>query len=244
MKKSLVGVILAIVLLLFSPSFVSAASSCSYSEQAELNNIVANVKINYEIEEVKTEQFMDPDDPEEMIDITVKKIKINILNITDDVYVVLKNDLDNQSKTFYKKNTTDGIVSFYQDDKDTIVNYTLEVYSNKYSCAGELYKKLTLTTPIYNSYSELEACSENPEFYYCQEFITTKQITYDKFIENLKEYVTEEEISEEKEKSMWDKIKEFYSNNKITINVLGTIIVVGGITATVILVKRRRSRIL
>lgn len=243
MKKSLVGVILATILL-FGPSFVSAASSCSYSEQAELNNIAANVKINYEIEELKTEEFPDPDDPEEMIDIIVKKIKINILNVTDDVYVVLKNNLNNQSRTFYKKNTTDGIASFYQDGTDTIVNYTLEVYSNKYSCAGELYKKLTLTTPIYNTYSELEACSENPEFYYCQEFITTKQITYDKFIENLKEYVEEEEIKEKREKNIWDKIKEFYSNNKITINVLGTMVIVGGTAATVILVKRRRSRIL
>lgn len=245
MKKSLMGVILASVLL-FGPNNVAAASACTYSEQAELNNISANVKTTYEIEKTKIDTMPDPDDPEEdVVEIYEKKVKINILNVTDEIFIKVTNDQNNDVLTFYSKDARDGIVSFYQNHVDKLVNYTIEVYANKYACAGELYKKLTLTTPMYNSYSELVACDNNPDFYYCQEYITTEKIAYDEFFKSLEKYeTTEEEKKEEKEQGVLERIKEFYQDNKIVINVIGTVIVVGGVSATVILIKKRRSRVL
>lgn len=244
MKKSLMGVILASVIL-FGPNNVLASSSCSYSEQAELNNISANVKATYEIEEIKTETLPDPDDIDDVIEIYEKKVKVNILNVTDEIYIKVTNNQNDETLMFYSRDARNGIISFYQNQVDTIVNYTIEVYANKYKCAGELYKKLTLTTPMYNDYSELEACSNNPDFYYCQEYITTSQISYSEFFEKVQKYEKkEEEKKQEQENSFWENLKEFYRDNKIVINVIGTIVVIGGVTATVILVKKRRSRVL
>ena len=51
-------------------------------------------------------------------------------------------------------------------------------------------------------------------------------------------------MQEQEEKGFFAKIKNFYKENKVTINILGSIVVVGGVVTTVILIKKRRSRVL
>lgn len=248
MKKNLVGVILASILL-FGPNIVEAESSCSYSELAELNDIAANVKTTYEPVSIKTGTAIDVDnstiDNIVYVDAYVKGFYINVLNVTEDIYVKISNDKDNGVLTFKNADTDGGLAKFQTTKSNEIVTYTIEVYANKYDCTGELIRKYTMITPMYNTYSELQVCSENSDFYYCQEFISTENISLDAFYKNLEKYETKvEEEKQEKEKSLWDKIKEFYHDNMIAINVAGTIIVIAGVTTTAILIKKRRSRVL
>lgn len=245
MKKRLTSVFLAITLLIL-PHFVNAASGCSYKEQAELNDIVSNIKASYEATKEKTETYPDPDDIEATIDVYEPRVEIKILNLTDDVYIKVINGNSKEENLYYNKDAKDGVITIKQNDLSTLNTYTIEVYSDKYACRGELFRKIEVTTPIYNSYSELEACNKNPDFYYCQEFITSKNISYDEFYKNLAKYENNEKPEEikEEEKSFFEKIKEFYQNNKIVINVVLTIVIVGGVATTVILVKKRRSRVL
>lgn len=241
------GVILALGILT-TPIIVNAESSCSYKEQAELNNIAANVKANYEAIDVVVGRGINPDsESTEEFDVYGRALKINILNITDDVYVKIKNNDTNEERTYYKKDTTDGVVSFNKEDVDSVTSYKIEVYANKYSCTGDLVRTFDFVTPQYNFFSELEICNTYPEYYYCQEFITSDNISYDSFINNmekLKEETKEQEKKKEEKKGLLTKIKEFYKKNKIAIDIAGCIIVVGGITATVILIKKRRGRVL
>ena len=52
MKKSLLGAILVFALII-TPIDTKAASTCSYKEQAELNEIANQVKANYEIVDLR-----------------------------------------------------------------------------------------------------------------------------------------------------------------------------------------------
>ena len=245
MRKNLVGVILSLGLI-FTPIIANAKSSCSYSEQAELNNIAANVKANYEATEVFAEKAVNPDiegAPE--VDVYKKILKISILNIIDDIYVKVTNSKTNEEKTYRVSDTTDGVITFNHEDIDSISTYKIDIYANKYSCAGELIRTFDFIAPQYNFYSQLEACSTYPEYYYCQEFIPTDNISYDSFLNNVEKMKEKnEEEKQKEEEGLFGKVKEFYKKNKIAIDIAGCIIVVGGITATVILIKKRRGRVL
>jgi len=221
MKKRLMGAVLGLALFCM-PNTTIAASTCSYSEQAELNEIAANVKASYETTEVSGGFGINPDaeNPVEE-EVMIPALKINIANITEDINVVVTNNVDDTELSFSLFDTNNGIASFTLEDLSVARSYTIDIYSNKYSCSGELIRKLYLVTPLYNAYSEMEVCNENPDFYYCQEFITTEPVTYEAFQSNLEKYLVKEKIEEKKkeEKSFIEKLKEFYKDNIIVLDI-------------------------
>ena len=253
MKTSVKSMFL-LAFLFFIPNYVKAASSCSYSEQAELNEIVSHVNANYEVVEVSMGEYYDIDHfGEEGYDVIqehfVKVFDIHVLNITEDIYIKVYNDYNDEVKTFRYNDTKDGVATFRVDDIEKLVTYTIEVYSNKYSCAGEMFRKFTLTTPMYNNYSERPQCEDNKDFYYCQEFINSENISFNEFFEKIKEFQDQKQNEEEKKqqeenKSFVEKIKEFYKENAIVIHSIGVAIVVMGVATTVVLIKKKRSRVL
>ncbi len=249
MKKSLLGAILVFALII-TPIDTRAASTCSYKEQAELNEIANNVKANYEIVDIydgMTLNFENGTGIAEEIESYIKGFKISILNITDDIYVTVKNDYNSEVQTFYKKDTRDGIASFESKITDVLVNYQIEVHSNKYTCIGEVYSKTQLKTPIFNPYSDLEICKNNSSFYYCQQFIPSENISSNEFYERIDKLNSEsgkKEGEEEEKQSLIDKIKEFYKKNKIMIHTVIIVVIISGVATTVILIKKRRSRVL
>ncbi len=250
MKKSLLGAILVFALII-TPIDTKAASTCSYKEQAELNEIANNVKANYEVIDIYDGKIVEMDSGEEVdpiVDYYVRGFKISILNVTDDVYVTVTNDYDSSIQTFYSKDAKDGIVSFETKNVAKVINYTIEVHSNKYTCIGELYRKLYIKTPVYNSQSNMAACDEYPEFYYCQEFIDGETVDFNTFLTRLEKYKSnkteEEKKKEEENQSVIEKIKEFYEKNKIVIYIITIVVIISGVATTVILIKKRRSRVL
>lgn len=242
-----------LAIILSTPNLVNAASACSYSEQAEMNNIVANVNASHEATDIYGGKTLDIDNVDEFgnipeIDFYVKGFKIDILNITEDIYVKVRNDHDSSVLTFYYKDTNEGIATFQTKNSDALITYTVEIYSNKYSCVGEKFREFTFTTPMYNDYSQLQVCTDYPEFYYCQEFISSENVGWDTFYSNLEKYKEEKvkkEQEEAKNKSIIERIKDFYKQNAIVINSVGIVIVViMGAATTVILIKKKRSRVL
>lgn len=244
--------LLAIILL--TPNLAHAASSCSYEEQAELNDIVANVKASYEVVDIYDGKAYVVDDPDENgvfpeVDHYVKGFNINILNVTEDIYVKVTNNYNNEEKIFRYQDSNNGIVTFQTREVEHLVTYTIEVYANKYSCIGERFHVLYVSTPIYNSYSNTPNCENNKDFYYCQEFISSENISYGDFLTQIGEYEQKQAKQQEENKSndnknFLERIKEFYKNNKVIVYSIGVIIVVMGVTTTVILIKKKRSRVL
>lgn len=243
MKKSLKLFLLAIVLL--TPNITHAESACSYEEQVEINNIVSHVNATYETVDIFEGTTLDIDNRNEdgtipRIDNYIKGFNINIMNITEDIYVVVSNNVNSEIKTFYYKDTTDGEVSFQVRDATSLVTYTIEIHSNKYSCIGDVFRKFAITTPIYNDLSGLAACEGNEGFYYCQEYINSENISVNEFMKRIKEYKEEKQEEEEKKESE----KSFWKNNKTTIIVISGVVVLTGVATTVILLKKKRSRVL
>jgi hypothetical protein len=246
MKKSLLGIAIVLATLI-GPNIANAASSCSYSEQAALNEIVGNVKVSYEAAEyTDTDGWVDPDTLEPG-EVTYWYLNINILNVTDDIYVVVEDDYEDATRTYYYDTTNGtGEIVIVQDYMDEPVNYTINLYSNNESCKGELYRTINLTTPWYNEYSRSSLCDGIDDYYYCQTYISGERIAdeelNDKILEYKESLVTFD--NEEEQNIEESAIKEFMKNHVAAITITASIITILGGTTIVILVRKRRSRVL
>lgn len=226
------------LMLLFNIN-VSAASSCNYNEQAELNSKAANVNVSYEVID-STEEFEDGL-------ANTRVFQIQILNVTEEFYILIKNDVTKEEKTYYSTDAKDGIISFIWDYAETVTNFTIQIYTtNKTNCVDEKYKTIYLTTPRYNEYYNIESCQELSDFYLCQEFVTFSDINRENFLKQLESYRNGEiDISGEEpvveEPSSTDKIFKFIDDYKWYIIGGVVIIILGSYTVYRIKTKKQRE---
>ena len=129
------------------------------------------------------------------------------------------------------------------------ITYEIKLYGGYDTGCKEEYlytKKITL--PKYNKYSEREECIEYEEFVMCNKWYAKEIVNDEAFEEELNKYkasLTEEEKEEKKEesKNIFEKIIEFYTDNKI-ITIPITIIIVGFILYKVVIsIIRRKNRV-
>lgn len=215
-----------LTIFLFSAN-VSAASICSYEEQATLNQKAANIKVKYDV----VEDLKGVDD----LNYVEYYFNIFITNVTEEFYVVVKNDYNNEEKTYYSNDAVDGIITIKWENIHDVTNFTVLVYtSDNSSCPDEKYKTIYLTTPRYNTFSDLDICSENMDFTYCQKYVTFAEIDENEFFEKIAGYFSQKENSDDKSSNdtenptFFDKIFNFVDEYKLFF-IGGIVIVVAGI---------------
>ena len=163
MKKTFLLLALSILFLL--PLNVKA--ECNYERQAELSRIAANVQLSYtyKIENDNVPTFY-----------------VNVLNVSDDIYVV---DQENNYQAQGAESTfryTGGTAKY-------------DIYSKDPNCYGEKLLTQYVTMPVFNSYSTSEECKEVTNFKYCQAWLDT-EITEDEFLEAIKAYKNSLELKQ------------------------------------------------
>lgn len=240
-----------IIMLVFMTVPVSAAT-CSYDEQAKLNSEVANIKTNYEVKQrvLDKSEYDVPDEIlgtelEDSYVLTADYMQINILNLTENVYVEVTNNQNDDIKTFHYEDATNGNISFDQMDVNDLVTYTFKIYSSsKTGCADTLLKTLYLSLPRYNSFSEYTMCQDVPDYYLCKKYVNFEEVEFNDFVKEItKEIERETEKKQEEANAKWyQKVIDFIVENKVAFIVGGGIVVVtAGIVTFVIIRKRRRS---
>lgn len=215
---------------------VSAASICDYKEQTALNQKAANIKVNYEVV-TEREEYGEIADSSEVFD-------ISIFNVTEDFYIVVKNNINNVEKKYTVDDVQNGIIKFRWTYATSVTNFTIQVYStNKTSCPDEKYKTIYLTTPRYNKFYRRETCQNNLEFYLCQKFVTFSEISEDKFLNQLEKYRNNKinteghEIVEPEKVTLFDKIFEFLDNYKWYIISSGVVIL-----GVIVVIQRKKMK--
>lgn len=248
------GLVLAFFM---SLKVANAASTCDYSEQVNLSSAASVVQAKYDIQRVVIDvdgnivPNMNPDEVTEDDEYAfITTLKVNFLNLSEDVYIFVKGD-SGYEQTFYYSDSNSGNIELDGGDLSKVINYKITVYSNSNNCKGEILRTFDFVTPMINPYASLNGCYEMPNFEYCREYLTTpfyasdteiiNEITneYERYRNNL---VNEEENKEEK--SFWDNVRNFYQKNKVLIfSIIGGIVVIG-IVVTVVVIRKQRSRIL
>lgn len=229
------------------------AAECSYEKQVELNNIASTVKATYEEVEIDTGQKVYDVNPNTgEVDVTkeipyiVTGFTLKILNITKDIYISVEDD--NGKRNYYYSDTNNGTLTLNTKEADRIYTYKIKVYGATDECyAGEI-RTIDVIIPMYNWYSSLAICEQAKEFQYCQKYMTSEpDINLDMFYSKINSYITDNKDKKnenKKEKTIKEKIKEFYEDNKKGIIISTSAIVVAGVATTAIIVKKRRSRLI
>ena len=228
-----------VVMFLFNIN-VEAASLCSYKEQSELNSKAANVKVSYEaVEEIK-EVFGGI-----LID---NYFNIEILNVTEEFYIIVKNDVTKEEKRIESSDANNGVISFKWTNLEQVTNFTFQIFTtSKTNCANEKIKTIYLATPRYNEFYQYAICGELTDFYLCEKYVTFNKIEEDDFFTKIESYKNKEvdnngeDIKDKEEPTLTDKIFGFVDENKFYIIGGIIIITVGGIVIYRIRTKKQRE---
>lgn len=250
MRKSAKCVLATLLMFCFAGNV--KAAECSYDKQVELNNQAATVKATYEETEIDTGEstyYVDPEtdaiDPNRMVTVKKRAFNIKILNLTKDIYVKVKNGDGSVNNTYYSENAINGVVNVNTVLADKVRTYEIVVYASGGGCSGKTLRTITLVIPKYNTYSELQICKDNSDFDYCQEYITTENVSTEEFQTGIKKFEDDRKVEEKKEnKTFLEKLKDFYEDNKTVILVTGSGVIVLGVTTAAIIVVKRRSRLI
>lgn len=239
------------MLFLFSTSV--KAETCGYEEKAKLNNEAANVKVNYEIKQGELDKnvYTPPDaiagtEEEANWNPTYDYFQVNILNLTENIYVEVRNDQNNETTKYYYSNSQDGKIVIDWLNLENVTKFNITVKSTDASgCTDRTLKTLNLTLPRYNEYYLYGVCSNAPEYYLCQKYVTFDDIDFGYFVRKVSEEV-ERKNQEEIEKNLkwYEKAWNFIKDHKVAFITGGVIIVATGATITVVIIRKRRRSII
>ena len=249
MKKFGKILLLFFVMIFLPINVVKAASKCDYNEQAKLNNDVADIKITYEEAEGFTGETL-PVEGGGTFEETYNYFKITIYNLTEDFFVRISNDYNKEVKYIRYSDLIDGVGIYEWSHLEKVTKFTFKIYSsNKTSCANEEYRIAYLTTPRLNTYHNNALCTGKESFYLCQKYVTEDEIDYMTFMNEVSSFSNDskDDVSKDTiddEQGIGDIVKNFIIENKVTIGIVSTVVVIGGVVAIVIVIKKRRSRLI
>ena len=239
------------MLFLFSTSV--KAETCGYEEKAKLNNEAANVKVNYEIKQRQLDKnnYNPPDaivgtEDEANWNPTVDYFQVNILNLTENIYVEVKNDQNNDTTKYYYNNSQDGKIAIDWLNLENVAKFTITVKSTDASgCTDRTLKTLNLTLPRYNEYYEYSLCQSIPDYYLCQKYVTFDEVKLGYFTKKVYEEIDKKNQKEiEKNLKWYEKAWNFIKDHKVAFITGGVIIVAAGATITVVIIRKRRRSII
>ena len=252
-RRKLASILILTLCICFSPV---ANAACDYETQVKLATEASNVNTNYEISEIVmdmltgqevtglSEEEIDNDDTHY---IRQDKVVIYIYNLTENLKVTVSGD-NGYEDTFTYQESDNGTVELEGGYLENIVNYTIKVLSANSNCSDDELRTISVVTPKKNTFHDMIAC-EGVEEYYCQEFIDYDlNMTEAEILEkanNVRESGLSFEDPQQEEKNWWENVKEYITNHPwIIYTTIGVIIVIAGVATTVIVIKKRRSKVL
>ena len=229
--------IMSFLLMLMILTMPVKAEECSYTAKADAMKKAANVKMDYEIVEDKQEF-----DEGTAIN---EHFKITILNVTEDLYISVTNDVTNETKTYTYNDAKDGIITFDWENIESVTNFVVKVYANKEPCYGEELKTIRKQTPRYNDFYNRAICAEEDmkDFYLCEKYTTVKEIDESMFIKKVDTFM-DGKIDEQGNETENTKNKETLQDKiaKYKYFIIGGSIVLVAIGVTIVVKKRNRGK--
>lgn len=242
---------LLLTLLTFCFAVKVDAAECSYEKQVELNNLAATVKATYEEVEIdtgETESYVDEEgiiDTDKQIPVKKKGFNVKLLNLNENLYVQVKNEITKTSKDYYYKDSDNGTITIATYPADKIYTYSIVVRGYSDGCSGVELRTINFITPMYNPYSEYSFCNQYPNFEYCQEYTTDSSFNLEDFISKSAAYSqTHKEENKKEIKKEENKFLDFFKENKKILIIIGSIILIAGVTTIVIIIIKKRSRLI
>lgn len=234
-------IIMAVSTFMFTSTVFAAEKekTCTAMQLGELRELASNIKVTY----FPRAMIVDTSEDIETgaTKYTARYIDIKIYNMHSKLYIDVQNDSNFKDVVSIANLASDGTITFRQDMVSKKVNYVFKVMSDEYGCQGNTLRTIKLSLPMYNSYSELEICSEIPEYYLCQEFVTSP-VDGATFYDKVDAYKAKllEQNKNNGEDNTGGINKTFASASKYKYLIVGVIVALG-VIITIVIIKRREN---
>lgn len=241
-KNIFLTLIMVVSMLLFTDTVfaVQEEAKCSAMQLRELREIAANLKVTYVPKSVVVD--IDPDLSTGATSYTAKYLDIKVYNMSSRIYLDVKNDAGFSTVATASNLISDGTLTFRQEVISEKVNYEFVVKTTENGCANEELRTIRLSIPIYNSYSQLDICKDIPDYYLCQEFITTPvdgATFYDR-VDAYKAKLLEQGNKKEDEDNTGIVDRTFNNVSKYKYLIVGVIVALG-VVITIVIIKRKEN---
>ena len=210
MKRKFLFLVAFLLLIISIPKVNAARDVCTKSYYSQMKSKAYQVSFNYDLHTSENEPYY---------------FTISITNIQPGIVVQYGN-----ATIKYEEGKQIYELSYIFDGGTT---YEFYIYADEgYPCVGEhLYTK-KISIPKYNKYSERDECIEYEEFPLCNKWYQKDINSLEDFLQALELYKKslekdEPEDLDKEDKSIFDKIIEFYKDHIIITGPL-TVLIIGG----------------
>ena len=216
--------------------------ACSNDLSNAISDDANNIKVRYEElsdyvlgKTYEVESDMNGDGVLGEIDDVGYAIRVTISGITDNVYVKITNDVDDELRLYKRSDTDNGVVYFDLTNNSQESNYNVKVYSNGMECGNILYREFNFKLPRWNYIFAYPFCRDHEDLECCKPFVFDKSSNqmYTEYKKELERITAEENQKKEEQKGIVDYVKEY----KLYIIIVAVLLFAG---IVVIIVKRRR----
>ena len=240
-------------------------ATCDGMKAVEIKETASKVNVSYEIIDdyffgyfAETDEDLNGNgviDDEPVIENIGYALKLKLNNLKDNIYVVISNDLDENTKTYHINDAeSNGVITWYEGETTFVRTYNVKVYSANPECAGELYREFTVSAPKYNIFSRSYDCKIEPykDMDICSLFTFSTKSTKEEEkefsdtirkvnLQKLKEKEKQNNKQEEEKKGTVDLIKDFITTNKeIAIAAgVGVVVIIG---LVIVLIKKKGKK--
>ncbi|MDD5836558.1 MAG: hypothetical protein PUD34_05065 [bacterium] len=219
-------------------STVVHAETCPLEKQVEVNNAAGAVSasaspLDYEY------VYENEETGEEAIE-TAYIGDIGVYNLTEDIYVVVSDGKNKTTLTYNDSN--DGEAHVSTGDMYSVKNYKVSVYPVNERCGKSAIKELNVTVPRQNRFYTNQGCQENPDYFYCSQFITLDDISDADFTSGLNSYISQNTKKDEdnRKQGIIAETASFIKKHWLVIIVI--ILIIGGGAGSYIYIKNKKRK--
>ena len=165
---------------------------------------------------------------------------IDVYNLTSDIYAILEYDSSKYRLDYDPE--TDGEVSYSTGGMGKVKEYTISIYPVDTECGKKAIRQINVTVPRANQYYNESICSDYPDYFYCQEFMTADDIAYIDFVNGINEYAkTHKSVNDETRKEGFLKETTNFVKKHWVIVTIVILIIIGG-TGTFIYLRNKKRK--
>lgn len=247
MNKKVSYILLLLIAFILLGGKVNADDTCPLQAKSKLRQMASNVTVSYVPYDSGGAGVQDADTEEQ---INRFALDVYIYNVNSKMKVAM--NISGNDRTYFfdsKDLNEDGAIKLrqYATEKTKKLSFRIKgglitVDDVEYDCSDVTLRTLSITLPKFNRFSTRELCADIPEYYLCQRYVTY-DIDESTFASNIKKYreKLDEKANEKDEENNTSVVSKTVNSIAKYKFIVAGVIVLAGVVATVIVVKKKRS---
>lgn len=162
------------------------------------------------------------------------KSEIEFYGLSDELYLEVTNDYNDDVDVYTKDNFEDGVLVIQSKTVTEKINYRVSVYTTDTTCSNRILRNINFSTNKYNIFVSNEVCNDRYDtIKYCNPFYDVEDMSLTEFVNLVNEEIAKLEVHY----TFKDYVKKYYLFVLIPFLVISIVYIV-----RIIIFKRRKKQ--